>query len=38
NRVKLMNLRVMQILPEKNLILVSGSIPGANNSTVILEK
>jgi large subunit ribosomal protein L3 len=38
DRVKLMNLRVMQILPEKNLILVSGSIPGANNSTVILEK
>jgi large subunit ribosomal protein L3 len=38
DRVKLMNLKVMQIIPEKNLILVSGSIPGANNSTVILEK
>ena len=38
NRVKMINLRVMQILPEKNLILVSGSVPGAKNSTVILEK
>ncbi len=38
DRVKVMNLRVMKIMPEKNLILVSGSIPGANNSTVILEK
>ncbi len=37
-RVKVTNLRVMKIVPEKNLILVSGSIPGANNSTVILEK
>jgi large subunit ribosomal protein L3 len=38
DRVKVMNLRVMKIIPEKNLILVSGSIPGSNNSTVILEK
>lgn len=38
NRVKLLNLKVMKILPEKNLILVSGSIPGAKNSMVILEK
>ncbi len=38
NRTKLMNLKVMKIMPEKNLILVSGSVPGANNSTVILEK
>ncbi len=37
-RVKMTNLRVMKIVPEKNLILVSGSVPGANNSTVILEK
>jgi len=37
-RVKVTNLRVMKIVPEKNLILISGSIPGANNSTVILEK
>lgn len=38
DRVKLLNLRVMKILSDKNLILVSGSIPGANNSMVILEK
>lgn len=38
NRVKAINLQVVKIIPEKNLILVSGSVPGANNSTVILEK
>jgi large subunit ribosomal protein L3 len=37
-RVKLINLEVMKIIPEKNLILISGSVPGAINSTVILEK
>lgn len=38
NRVKAMNLEVVKILPEKNLIVVSGSVPGAKNSIVILEK
>jgi large subunit ribosomal protein L3 len=38
DRVKVINLRVMKIVPEKNLIVVSGSIPGPKNSTVILEK
>ena len=38
DRVKVMNLRVMKIYSEKNLVLVSGSIPGAINSYVILEK
>jgi large subunit ribosomal protein L3 len=38
NRVKVLNLEVMKIVPEKNLILVSGSVPGARNSYVILEK
>lgn len=38
DRVKLMNLRVMKIYPEKNLLVVSGSVPGAKNSYVILEK
>ncbi|WP_089686071.1 50S ribosomal protein L3 [Catalinimonas alkaloidigena] len=37
-RVKVQNLRVLKVYPEKNLILVSGSIPGAKNSFVILEK
>jgi large subunit ribosomal protein L3 len=38
NRVKMVNLRVLKIYPEQNLLLVSGSIPGAKNSYVILEK
>jgi len=38
DRVKVTNLKVMKIIADKNLIVVSGSIPGANNSTVILEK
>lgn len=38
DRVKVLNLRVLKIYPEKNLILVSGSVPGARNSYVILEK
>jgi len=38
DRVKLMNLQVVRILPEQNLIVVSGSVPGAKNSTVILQK
>jgi large subunit ribosomal protein L3 len=38
DRVKVTNLRVVRILPEQNVIVVSGSVPGANNSTVILVK
>jgi large subunit ribosomal protein L3 len=38
DRVKVLNLRVVKILPEQNLILVSGPVPGAKNSTIILEK
>jgi large subunit ribosomal protein L3 len=38
DRVKITNLRVMKIMPEQNLIVVSGSVPGAKNSTVILQK
>ena len=38
DRVKVINLKVMKIYPEKNLVLVSGSVPGAKNSYVILEK
>lgn len=37
-RVKVLNLRVMKIYPEKNLVLISGSVPGPKNSFVILEK
>ena len=37
-RVKVQNLRILKLYPEKNLLLVSGSLPGHNNSFVILEK
>ncbi len=37
-RVKIKNLRVVKILPEKNLILVKGAIPGHKGSYVIIEK
>ena len=38
NNAKVTNLQVLKIMPEKNLIVISGSIPGPKNSTVILEK
>lgn len=38
DRVKVLNLEVMKVLPEENLIVVSGSVPGAKNSIVVLEK
>ena len=38
DRVKVLNLQVMKIVPEKNLVVVSGSVPGAKNSIVVLEK
>lgn len=37
-RVKVLNLRIVKIIPDKNLVLVSGSVPGARNSYVVLEK
>lgn len=38
DRVKVQNLEVLKVYNDKNLILVSGSVPGAINSYVILEK
>ncbi len=38
DRVKLINLQVVKIVPEKNLILVKGAIPGPNGSYVIVER
>jgi len=38
NRVKVQNLQVLRVLPDQNLIVISGSVPGAKNSFVILEK
>ena len=38
DRVKVQNLRVLRVIADKNLILISGSVPGAKNSIVVLEK
>jgi large subunit ribosomal protein L3 len=38
NRVKLINLQVMKIMPEQNIILVKGAVPGPNNSIVKVER
>jgi len=37
-RVKMINLQILKIVPEKNLLVIKGSIPGANNSYVIVER
>lgn len=38
DRVKLKGLTVVKIFPEKNYILISGSVPGHNGSTVFIQK
>ncbi len=38
NRVKVQNLRVLRVVTDRNLLVVSGSVPGAKNSFVYLEK
>ena len=38
NRVKLINLQVAKVIPEKNLILVKGAVLGPNGSYVIIER
>jgi len=38
DRVKMINLQVMKIVPEKNVVVVKGAVPGPNNSLVILER
>ena len=36
--VKLINLRLLKMVPEQNIIIVKGSVPGAKGSYVIIEK
>lgn len=38
DRVKVQNLKVLRVVADKNLILVSGSVPGHKNGYVVLEK
>jgi large subunit ribosomal protein L3 len=37
-RIKVKNLRVLKILPDRNYILVSGAVPGYNGSIVLIQK
>jgi len=37
-RVKVENLQVLRILADKNMIVVKGAVPGANNSYITIEK
>ncbi|MCS6933686.1 MAG: 50S ribosomal protein L3 [Chitinophagales bacterium] len=36
-RVEILNIRVAKVLPEENLILLAGAVPGANGSYLIIE-
>ena len=38
DKVKVQNLQVVKMIGDKNLLLVKGSVPGSNNSYVIIEK
>ncbi|HLG36356.1 MAG TPA: 50S ribosomal protein L3 [Bacteroidia bacterium] len=38
DRVKLQNLKVVKIIPEQNLLLISGAVPGTKGSYVLIEK
>jgi len=38
DRVKVKGLKVVKIFPEKNYILISGSVPGYNGSIVLIQK
>ena len=37
-RVTVQNLQVIKVLPEHNLLVIKGSIPGAKGSIVIVEE
>ena len=37
-KVKVINLQILKIVKEKNLLLVKGSVPGANGSYLIIER
>jgi large subunit ribosomal protein L3 len=37
-KVKMINLQIMKLVPEKNLVVIKGSVPGPNGSYVIIER
>jgi large subunit ribosomal protein L3 len=38
NRVKVQNLEVVKVIPEKNLILIKGAVPGPKGTFILIEK
>ena len=38
DRVKSINLQIVKVMPEKNVLVVKGSVPGAKGSYLIIEK
>jgi large subunit ribosomal protein L3 len=38
DRIKVLNLKVLKVIADKNIVIISGAVPGANNSIVYLEK
>jgi large subunit ribosomal protein L3 len=38
DRVTTQNLKVLKVIPEHNLLLIKGSVPGCKGSIVIIEK
>ena len=38
SKVKVLNLRVIKVIPEKNLLVIKGCVPGHKNSYVIIQK
>lgn len=37
NRVTVQNLEIVQVIPEKNVILVKGNVPGAKKSLITIK-
>jgi large subunit ribosomal protein L3 len=37
-RVTVQNLQVLKVIPESNLLLIKGSVPGSKGSIVLIEK
>ena len=38
DRVKVINISIVKLIPEKNILIVKGSVPGANGSYLIINK
>jgi large subunit ribosomal protein L3 len=38
DKVKMINLQIVKIIPEKNLLIVKGSVPGYNGSYLKIER